>query len=71
MRVYPAPTARRDDADIIAISRGATGQGRTRRFCCAQMTVPLHFYDMLRFPAAASVSWSAPVKAQDSAGVVA
>src|SRR6202142_420995 len=26
------------------------------------MTVPLHFYDIPRFPAAASVSWSAPVK---------
>ena len=32
------------------------------------MTVPLHFYDMPRFPAAASVSWSPPAKTQGSAG---
>jgi hypothetical protein len=31
---------------------------------CVFMTIPLHFYDTPQAPAASSVSWSSPAKAQ-------
>ena len=38
-------------------------------FCCACMTVPLHFYDTSQAPAAPCVSWSSPAKAKGRAGL--
>jgi hypothetical protein len=48
----------------VAALKLPRGSGPAGRFCCVAMTFPLHFYDTPQAPAASSVSWSSPAKAQ-------